>query len=218
MIITDIEPQKNPDRVNIFIDNVFALGISQELRFKYGLSINMEVNQAFIDDVLIEESFNHLISHSLNYLSFRQRSTKEMHTYLKTKGFSEDEIIRAIDYLTERQYLDDSLFAKSFLLDKTNLNKFGRKRIEYELRLKGIDSTTISNVIEENIDSDEELENCIKLASKKLPSYKNDDPIKRYRKLSGFLQRKGYDFSTINTAIDRVLKDEWKTFCLYGPM
>ena len=37
MKITKIENQKNPERVNIYIDGKFAFGLSNELRYKYDL-------------------------------------------------------------------------------------------------------------------------------------------------------------------------------------
>ena len=55
MRITSIEPQKNKNRVNIFVDNVFSIGIDEELRFKYGLKVDMEIDDDFIKDILEAE-------------------------------------------------------------------------------------------------------------------------------------------------------------------
>ena len=57
------------------------------------------------------------------------------------------------------------------------------------------------------MDFDDQYETAMELAQKKLPSYKKDDQNAIYRKLSGFLQRKGYSYDVISKVMRKVLKD-----------
>ncbi len=205
MKITSIQPQKNKDRVNIYIDNVFSIGISEELRYKYKLEIGMEVDDEFIKGVLQHEEQNKVINHALNLLSYRQRSEKEIYNALKRKNFEDSYIKNAIDYCRENRYLDDRAFAESFIRDKMNLNSFGPERIRYELILKGISKDIIEDLL--TIDYDEQYEMAMDLALKKLNTYKNGDRNSIYRKLTGFLQRKGYSFDIISKVAKEILKD-----------
>lgn len=205
MKITNIEPQKNKNRVNVYVDNLFSIGIEDELRYKYKLEVDMEVDDNFIKDVLKAEEQNKVTSHALNLLSYRQRSEKEIYLALKRKGFEENYIRYSINYCMENNYLNDKDFAISFINDKLNLNKLGPERIRYELNLKGISKDIIDDLL--IIDFDEQYKTAMELAQKKLPSYRKDDSNAIYRKLSSFLQRKGYSYDVISKVMRQVLKD-----------
>lgn len=205
MKITSIEPQKNKNRVNIYIDNLFTIGIDNELRYKYKLEVDMEVDDYFIQDILKAEEQHKVTNYALNLLSYRQRSEKEIYLALKRKGFDETYINYSINYCIKNNYINDKSFAKSFINDKLNLNKLGPERIKYELILKGISKDIIEELL--IIDSDKQYEMAIELAQKKLPSYKKDKPEAIYRKLSALLQRKGYSYDIISRVMRKILKD-----------
>lgn len=205
MKITSIESQKNKDRVNIYIDNLFAIGIENELRYKYKLEIGMEVDDEFITEVVKSEEQNKVINKALNFLSYRQRSEKELYESLRRKGYEGFYIDNAMDYCREQGYLNDKSFAESFIRDKLNLNKLGTERIRYELMTKGVSRDIIDDVLV--IDKEEQFDTALALAEKKVSSYKNDDYNKKYRKLGGFLQRKGYNFEIISKVLKKVLED-----------
>lgn len=206
MIITKIEAQKNPKRVNIYIDNNFAFGLDDEIRYKYGLKSNMEIDDDFIKNVLQDEEESKAFSNVLNYLSYRQRSEKEVIDYLKKQDYDEDLILKVVNKCKGYKYIDDLSFAENFTKDKLNLKKFGKRRIGYELKLKGISQDIINKVLD--FDNDLEYEMALALGQKRLSSYKNDDKNKKYRKLSAYLGRRGYDFSVISKVLKEVLKDD----------
>lgn len=203
MKITDIEPQRKKDRVNIYIDNKFAFGLSLELKYIYDLQIDKEINDDFIEDVLKEEEARKAINVALNFLSYRQRSEREIRNKLKEKGYEENYVERAISFCKDQNYIDDKVFAENFVKDKINLNNFGTLRLKRELMLKGIDEDTIESVLVE--DNNDEYERALEIATKKYPTYKDDDRNKTYRKLGGFLQRKGYSFDIVNKILKELL-------------
>lgn len=194
MIITKIEPQKRKDRVNIYIDGEFAFGIMEEIQYKYNLSEGMKIDKKYIDEVLMEEEQSKANDQALRFLSYRQRSEKEIIDKLKEKGFQEKIIENTLIYLREYKLVDDLEFAKAFMNDKIYLNKFGPERIKHELFKKGISQEIIQEVLDEDED---EYHRGLELAKKKLPSYRKDDRNGKYRKLGGFLQRKGYSYDCI---------------------
>lgn len=205
MKITSIEPQRTKGRVNIYVDNVFSIGIDEELRYKYNLHVNMEVDDDFIKEILDAEELSKVKNYALRQLSYRQRSENELYSALRRKGYSEDHIDTVMDYCRENKYLDDREFTRAFIADKIYLNKYGPKRIRYELQMKGVSREIIDRYLD--IDSDQEYEQAFELAEKRMKSYKNDDRNSIYRKLSGYLQRKGYSYEVVNKIIRELLKD-----------
>ena len=57
------------------------------------------------------EEFKSAKSKALRYLSYRDRSFIEVHTYLNRKGFSKSAISKTLDYFTEHDYINDERFA-----------------------------------------------------------------------------------------------------------
>lgn len=204
MKISKIEAQKNPNRVNIYIDDKFAFGLDNEIRYKYSLKSNMDIDEDFIKNILMEEEESKALNSVLNYLSYRSRSEKEVIDYLKKYNYGEALIIKIVDKCKKYKYIDDLSFAESFARDRVRLKKYGSRRIKYELNQKGIGDNLIDQALED-LDRNKEYEMALELAKKRIKSYSNDDRNKKYRKLSGYLQRRGYDFSVISKVLNQVL-------------
>lgn len=203
MKITKIQAQRKKNRYNIYVDDCFSLGIDEYVLVKYNLKTGMEVSDEFIQDVLMAEEANKTLNYCLNRLSYRQRSEKELRISMERKGYDAKNIDAAIDHCKEHGYIDDLKFAQSFVQDKMNLNKLGPKRIKYDLILKGISRDIIDQVLV--VEKDEQLEMAREVAYKKFPSYKNDEKRDIYRKLSAFLQRRGFSFDVISKVVKELL-------------
>jgi len=204
MKITKIQPQRNIDRVNIYIDEKFAFGLSIEIAYKYNLEKNMEIDEEYIDNVLKAEEQDRANNYAIKLLSYRWRSEKEIIDKMKEKGYEIDMIDSTIDYLYRQNLLNDKRFAETLARDKINLNKWGSYRIKQDLYMKGISKDIIDEVLEEYCD--DEYERAMKLAKKKITSYKKDDKNAIYRKLGGFLQRKGYSYDCVSRILKELLK------------
>lgn len=207
MKISRIETQKNnKDRLNIYIEDTFAFGISVDVFVKYNLQKGQEIQDDFIEEILLAEENNQAINSAVKYLSYRQRSIKEVNEHLNRKGYEESIIEKTIDYLLEKNYLNDYEFAQSFIRDKSYLNKYGINKIRYELLNKGVSKEIVAKTL--RFDGDEEYDNAMALAQKKMNSYRGQDRNSIYRKLGGFLQRRGYRYDTVSKVLKEVLDEE----------
>lgn len=203
MRITRIEPQNNSERVNVYIDGEFAFGLMREILYKYGLSEDMEVDREFIDEVLLEEEWLKAKDKALKFLSYRQRSQKEIEDKLKKEGFNDEIIEKTVDFLKSYNLIDDIAFAKNFMMDKSNINKYGPERIRYELYMRGISKDIIDEVLEGYGD---EYSIALDLAKKKIKSYKGNDRNAIYRKLGCFLQSRGFSYECISRILRELVK------------
>lgn len=205
--ITKVERQKkNSKRYSVFINDEFAFGVHEDILIKYELLKGKELDDAFIDDVIKAKEQNKANSYSLKLLSYRARSQKEIEKKMQQKGYEEETILNTIKYLIKCGYIDDRQFTYSFIKDKSNLKKYGKRRIQMELIQHGIDKDIIQELIEELMNNNDEYERALELAIKKInTSYKKNDKKTQYSKLAGFLQRRGYDISTIKKVLQEVL-------------
>lgn len=204
MKITKIISQQNKDRVNIYIDNEFAFGLDLKIAYKYNLKKGMEIDEAYINDVLKSEEQNNANNYALKFLSSRWRTEKEIEDRMTKKGFDEEIIDETLNYLKKYELIDDRRFAETYAEEKIRLKKLGTYRIKYELCNKGVDEEIASEVVEKY--SDDEFERAMELASKKIRSYKKDDKNTIYRKLGGYLQRRGFSYDCVSKVLRELIK------------
>lgn len=205
MKITKIQPQKyRKDRVNIYIDGEFALGLMADIQYKYGLEEGMEIEEEFLEEILLKEEIARAQNIALRFLGYRQRSKKEIVDRLAKEGFDDDIIETCLDYLKEYKLVDDLEFAQSFVEDKINFNNHGPSRIRYDLYRKGIGDEIIDQVLVE--DEESQYRRALDLGKKRIRSYRNDDRNGQYRKLGGYLQRRGFSYGVVRKVLEELVK------------
>ena len=136
-------------------------------------------------------------------LKFRLRSEKELAGRLKQKKFSPQVIEEVVSFLREKQFLDDSLFAKSWLESRLN-RSLGLRRIKQELKIKGIDNQTVESLIAEKKNDYSEEETVLTLAKEKIRRIKGTDPVSAKRRVYAFLIRRGFSPDIVSDAIKQI--------------
>ena len=104
-----------------------------------------------------KSAFNKLI----HYCNYRERSTKEIEIKLLNLNYSEKEIIAVIQKGKDLEIVDNIRFAKSFARGKNRKNRWGKNRIRFELKIKGLTSEEIEFGIS-NINEEDYKRNLIK--------------------------------------------------------
>lgn len=139
-----------------------------------------------------KSAFNKLIQ----YCNYRERSSREIEIKLLNLAYSEKEIVSAIQKGKDLGIVDNNRFAKSFARGKNRKNRWGKNRIRFELKVKGLNTKEIEfgirNINEE--DYKESLIKCITIYKKKSKTFQEF-------KLVNYLQNKGYDRTFINDNI-----------------
>ncbi len=131
------------------------------------------------------------------YLTFRQRSRAEVVQKLREKEFDPSVIQTVLADLTRLGYINDEQFAAQWASSRVRLRGYGRRRIEQELKDKGLDRDVVRKALEEIVDTETERETARKEADKKLNTMKLQDRETRRRRLAGFLERKGFPYDII---------------------
>ena len=137
-------------------------------------------------------SQNEAMQIAMKFCSYRERSKKEVEDKLKSKNFNLDTIRNCINRLMELDFLNNIRFSKSFSRGKNKNNRWGKNKIKFHLKNKGLTSEEISigiESIEEDIYLDI-LKKNIDLYNKKLK-----EPNKN--KLITHLINKGYEMDLI---------------------
>ena len=202
--VTSIEFQKkNKDRVNLYIDGTYLMSMYAEMVYKYNISVNSEIDQERLTEIIKADDYEKAKNKALNYISRVERSEKKVREKLQDE-FDQEIIDMVMDFLKKYSFVDDGRFAGRIISNSMKFKRVGKNRIKQDLYMKGIDSAMIDKTLSD-IDQDEELENAIYLAEKRLAKIKSDDKNLLRTKLYQLLSYKGFAYDTINSAIRHVL-------------
>lgn len=133
---------------------------------------------------------------ALRHLEFRSHSEHELSEKLRRAGAEQEHIETVLSFCREYGFVNDEEYAARKALDLFRLKKYGRRRIENELRSLGIEDEHIDLSA---LDPDEERENLRSLAIKKLG---NDYSQKSRDKCIRFLAYRGYDYYDIKDVME----------------
>ena len=207
--ISKICMQQNGERYNLFLDEEFFCGITEDTLVKLKLKKGMEVDEAALEEIIKEENKNKCFNYAVFLLGKRNYFEKALTDKLAQKEYDEEAIAFTIEKLYSYGYMNQERLTEAFVRDKKRFSKKGPRYIASALKAKGVDGEMIRQALEENYDADEELENCKSLLWKKLDYYrrKTEDTYTLKGKLYAFLAQGGYGSDVIKRAIEAVLAE-----------
>lgn len=128
----------------------------------------------------------------MKFCGYRERSVKEVKDRLSKKDFDYNIIKATIKKLQDLGFLDNIRFSKSFSRGKNNNNRWGKNKIKYQLKSKGLSDEEIGigiNSIKED--------NYINVLKKNIELYNKKLKIPDRNKLISHLIYKGYEMDII---------------------
>ncbi|MGZ8424384.1 MAG: regulatory protein RecX [Candidatus Binatia bacterium] len=133
---------------------------------------------------------------ALRYLSYRPRSELEVKKYLRQKGCEPQASEAVIDKLRSLHYLDDLSFAQLWARSRLESRGYGPRRVEQELRIKGIGANVIRETIQQSLNHRSEQESARKILTKRFGDASLQD-AKAQRRAVALLQRRGFSSQVI---------------------
>lgn len=208
MRITSLQTQvNNPERINLFVDDRFLLGVNTLLVMQMGLKVGQEISPEQLEQIRQEEALQQSVDRALNYLSFRPRSRQEVRNYLRRKGTAPEHIDIVIERLDRLDLVNDRSFASFWLDTREHFKPKGAQALKNELRQKGIQR----DIIDEMVDDTNDEERAMRAAEKKalgLLRQSDMDYATFYRRLGGFLQRRGFSFEITKRTVKRIWEEQ----------
>ena len=215
MQVTSVEPQrKRKDRLNIFLNGSYAFSLDTGTVLKNSIKKGRELSQKEIELLLRENETAKLVDLSLNYLSYRPRSQKEITDYLAKKiaqrenikfnQAKESELIEGcLKKLTKYKYIDDLEFAKWWAESRERSNPKGARLIKLELLRKGVDRDVIDEILGKDLNQKELASKAIQ---KKLKAWKNLPSAELKNKAYRYLASRGFDYDQISETVAQLVK------------
>ncbi len=144
---------------------------------------------------------------TMHALTRRGQSVQEIRDLLTARELDADEIEAEIERLLGTGLLDDADLAQNLVRSLTERKKLGRSALLAELRRRKLDPIVIEDAVAE-LDREDEDERCLELARQRARQLNSVDDQTAERRLSAFLQRKGYSGDAIRKSVRTALRDE----------
>ena len=200
-MILSVKPGK-AGKSHIYIDGEYRMTCDSDFWFSEKWHKLKEIDGQELTELEAAVSSRRAFLSGANLLSRRLHSKKELYLKLLQK-YPKEAAQSACDKLEELLMLDDKDFAERYAKELFERKKYAPKRIEQELRLKGIDSETAKNAII-SLDKDD-YNRIILLLNTKYSS--NLDSEKGIKRTVNALLRMGYSYSDIKKALGEVAEE-----------
>ncbi|MSB17796.1 regulatory protein RecX [Finegoldia magna] len=195
MIIQKIEFNDKKDKFVIETDTKESFLLSYNDFEKFKIHNEMIIDDELYTHLLNISKFGEAFEISLNFLSYKLRTEKEIITKLKSKKFSIEIIDEVITKLKNLDLLDDYNYSKIFINDKINLTNYSKRRIINDLYQKGIDKKIYEDYLEEVFGYNMELDKATQIVETKINIWKEKyEGYELKNKIVTFLLQKGFSY------------------------
>jgi regulatory protein len=204
--ITALRAQaKDAQRVNVFVNGEFAIGVSLDTIAQLGLYVGKALAEDEYARIERAEGYHKALQAALRFLEARPRSVAEIRERLQRKEFSEDAIAAAIERLTGLGMLDDAAFARFWVENRQTCRPRGAGALRDELRRKGVDRAVVETILADDTLTGDEAAQALALARGALRKYAGAaDRVAFQRRMGGYLQRRGFSFAIVGPIVDRL--------------
>jgi len=148
-----------------------------------------------------EYTLEELLHKAASYCSISEHCVSEVEDKLTAWGVTAEDKQKIIDRLKSEDFINEKRFCTYFVKDKFRFNKWGKIKISYALKAKGLDKDTLADAMN-TIDDGEYEELLASILKTKLTGLKYEFEYEKQGKLFRFAQSRGFE----NNVIERVLR------------
>jgi regulatory protein len=114
-----------------------------------------------------------------------------------------------LEQLVKEKFIDEQRYTGYYVRDKFRFNKWGKIKIEFELKAKQISSEIIKEALE-SIDYENYYQTCETLLMQKLKSLHDKDYNKLKEKILRYGQSKGFEMDIVFSISEKLLNLQTK--------
>jgi len=196
-VITEIAVQKrDKERVNVYLDGQFAFGVARILAA--GLQVGDRLTDQQIDDYRSKDEYEAAFQRAVTFIAYKPRTNQEVRAKMSKLEFTPEVIEATLERLAADGLLNDQQFAENWVEQRSAFKPRGKRLIRQELRRKGLDATSIEDAVARMPD---EYDLAALAAEKYVRRLAGLDWQRFHDRLSGYLLRRGFDYSTVKNIV-----------------
>lgn len=134
-----------------------------------------------------------------------EQSSGDIMSKLTKWGIPSDTARTILQHLVKEKYVDDERYARAYVRDKFRYAGWGRLKIAYNLRQKGVDRIIINEAMETEIEVDEYADLAERLLRAKWRDVKSRPSWQARAALLRYAAQRGFESDVSVTAVEKVL-------------
>ena len=145
---------------------------------------------------------------ALRALTRRMHTVHEIHAGLRKRGFHQDVIESVVAELLVLKYLDDQLFAQTWISSRSATRLHGRLRLARDLKQKGVPENIVEDAMGRSLTVEEELAHARKAAEKKVRTLRAGGKATGYKARAALyrhLSSRGFTGDVVRAALDEIV-------------
>lgn len=190
-------------KYEVVLENNTTIELYEDTILKYNLLISMKIKEEKLHSIIEYNKKFDSYYQALKYINVRVRSKKEIETYLLKKEYNKETINEVIDKLESQGYLNDLVFAKSFVNNKLITTSNGPSKITRELSQYNIGYEDTKIALEQYT-KEIQIEKINKHINRIIKSNRNRGNICLKQKILIDLQKEGFDKSLVVTEMNKI--------------
>lgn len=172
--------------------------------------VGSDITAEQLEALLTQSQYNRARERALYLLGLRDYACGELEQKLHTEA-SPEIAATVVARLQEVGLLDDAAYARRLARHLTEYKQYPRRRVEQELRRRGIDSATVCDAVSA-LESDD-FQQALALLEKKY--YNKLNAPEDRRRATAALARRGFTYTAIRRAMDALgvateEEDQWQ--------
>ena len=191
------QPVKRADRYSIFVDEKYEFSLSEGELISSGVHSGQELTKQELEDFKERSKIDKIYGLVLNLVARRSRSEKELRDYLRRKNQDETAVQTVLNKLSDSGLLNDEDFARRWVENRRLLKPTSRRKLQLELRQKGIAAEIIDQVLLDDDATDANVLTNLIDRKRRQTKYQDDTKLMQY------LARQGFGYSDIKSALNK---------------
>lgn len=193
--------KKNRQRVNVYLDDAYAFPLPDTEAAE--LRIGQHLSDADIARLKKVDDESKAFDRAVRMLGSRPRAQAEIETRLHQADYTPETVQKVVERLQRLSYLDDAAFVHWWIDNRSQFSPRGARALRQELRQKGVDG----RLVERALAAIDEQGLALAAAGQRAERWRHLPQPEFRQKMLGFLQRRGFDYSTARAAADAARRD-----------
>jgi regulatory protein len=191
-------------RLKVYVDGLPSFTMCRSDLLHTGIKVGHKLSDDELAKIRQNAIFQECVNAALHFLSYRPRSEMEVRKKLQQRGFVIEVIDQVVDRLKQQKIIDDKAFAKFWTENRRSFRPKSRAMLKLELRRKGIENQIVEK---ETLNLDDNI-GAYEAASKLIWKLKSLEQGEFYRRLTGHLRRRGFDYDVIKEVVGKLWSEQ----------
>lgn len=147
--------------------------------------------------------------YAVRLLAASKKSEAEISKRLLEKGYPREIVQQVLNRLKSQKLLSDQKLVEETIQSATQIKRYGRRRVAFELKKRGIATAQIETALQ-NYPKTIERETAYRLAEERWQKLKKVEHQKRKKRLYDFLLNRGFDFELAREVVNQMRSGEYE--------